>query len=96
MCYWSYSAYILNPLYTTFFEWKSNEIIKFLPITNPVFAGSKSQGDFMVGLIKRVLGTPRDLVVNSEQLSPWNDSTGLKDLNWIFWKEPWSCFLKKG
>ena len=44
----------------------SNEVIKCLPITNPVFAGSKPRGDFMVRSIKRVPVTPR---VNSE-LSP--------------------------
>ena len=82
MRYWSYSVYILNPLYTTLFEWKSNEITKCLSITNPVFARLKPPGDFMVRLIKRVPGTPRDLMVSSE-LSPWDGSTGLKDLNWI-------------
>ena len=71
-----------------------NERVKCLPITNPVFAGSKPWGDFMVRSIKRVPGTPRDLVVNSE-LSPWNGSNGLKDLNWILWKGLWSSFFKK-
>ena len=90
----SYSPYILNPLYTTFFEWKSNEIIKCLPITNPVFTGSKLRSDFMVRSIKRVPGTPRNLVVNRE-LSSWNGCTWLKDLIWILWKGLRSSFLKK-
>ena len=88
------SSYILNPLYTTLFEWKSNEIIQCLPITNPVFAGSKQQHDFMIRSIKRVPGTHRDLMVNIE-LSPWKGSKVLKDLNWILWKGLWSSFFKK-
>ena len=88
------SSYILNPLYTTLFEWKSNEIIQWLPITNPVFAGSKQQDDFMIRSIKRVPGTHRDLMVNIE-LSPWKGSKVLKDLNWILWKGLWSSFFKK-
>ena len=40
--------------------------IKCLPITNPVFADSKAQGDFMARSIKRVPETPRDLAVNNK------------------------------
>ena len=47
----------------------SNEIIKFLPITNLWFAGSKPLGGFMVRSIKRVPEIARDLEVNSK-LSP--------------------------
>ena len=46
-----------------------NESIKWLPITNPGFTHLKPLGVFMVRLIKRVPGTPRDSVVNSK-LSP--------------------------
>ena len=63
MCYLSYSAFILNLLYIALFEWRSNEIIKCLPIASPEFAGSKPLGDFMVRSVKRVPGTHRDLVV---------------------------------
>ena len=53
---------------------------KWLPITNLGFIHLKPLDAFMVRLI--VPGTPRDSVVNSK-LSPWNDPTGLGDLNWI-------------
>ena len=69
MSYLSYSAYILSLLYIPLFEWRSNEIIKFLPISNPGFPGSKPLGGFMVRSIKRVPGNSRDVVVNSK-LSP--------------------------
>ena len=72
MSYLSYSAYILNILCIALLQWKSNESIKWLPITNQGFPDLKTVGVFMVRLIKRVPGTPRDSVVNSK-LSPWND-----------------------
>ena len=72
MSYLSYSAYILNILYIALLQWKSNESIKWLPITNQGFPNLKTVGVFMVRLIKRVPGTPRDSVVNCI-LSPWND-----------------------
>ena len=87
MSYLSYSAYILNILYISLLEWRSNEVIKYLSITNPEFAGSKSPGGFMVRSIKRVSETPRGLVVNTK-LSLWNDCTGLRHLNSIYWKLP--------
>ena len=86
MSYLSYSAY-LNLLCITLSEWRSNEIIKCLPITPPGFAGSKPLGGFMVRSIKRVPGTPRDLVLKSK-LSPWNGCTGMRHLNSIHWKLP--------
>ena len=64
MSYLSYSASILNLLYIALFERRSNEIIKYLTITNPGFAVSKPLGGLMVRPIKRVPATPRDLVVN--------------------------------
>ena len=73
---------------------KSNEIIWYLPITNPGFAGSKPPGGFIIRSIKRVPRTPREVVVNSK-LSSWNVSTGLR--HWIQSIER-SCkvsFLKK-
>ena len=45
---------------------KSNEIIWYLPITNPGFAGSKPPGGFIIRSIKRVPRTPREVVVNSK------------------------------
>ena len=62
MSYLSYSVYILNLLYNALSEFRSEEIIKCLPITNPGFDGSKPLGSFMVRCIKRVPGTVRDLV----------------------------------
>ena len=73
---------IFNILYIALLQWKSNESIKLLPITNPGFTDLKPLGVFIVRLIKRVPGTPRDSVGNGT-LSPWNDCTGLSDLNWI-------------
>ena len=64
MSYLSYPAYILNILYITLFKWKSNKIIKCLPVTNSGFAGSRPPGAFMFISIKRVPGIPRDLIVN--------------------------------
>ena len=42
----------------------------------------KPLGVFMVKLIKRVPGTPKDSMFNTK-LSPWNDCTELSNLNWI-------------
>ena len=74
--------------------WKSKESIKWLPITNPGFTDLKPLEVFMVRLIKKVPGTPRDSVVNSK-LSPWNECTGLSDLNWIHRKLSQTFFRKK-
>ena len=80
--------------------WKSKESIKWLPITNPGFTDLKPLGVFMVSLIKRVPGTPRDSVVNSK-LSPWNDCTRVAMLCchkiWYLFKSILcdSCFFLK-
>ena len=66
MSYLSSSAYILNLLNITLFEWKNKEIITCLPITNPGFAGSKPPGGSIVRSIKIVPEVPRDLVPNSK------------------------------
>ena len=70
MSYLPYSAYILNILYIVLLELVSNELIKYLPITNPGFADSKPPAGFMVRSFKRVPGTPMDLDVNIK-LPPW-------------------------
>ena len=59
MSYLLYSAYMLNISRINLLEWKSNEIIKCLPITSPGFAGSKQPGGFMFRSIKKVPGTTR-------------------------------------
>lgn len=59
-----FSAHILNLSCITLSEWRSNEIIKCLPITKPGFASSKLQGGFIVRSIKRVPQIPKGLVVN--------------------------------
>ena len=67
MSYLWYSAYVLYLLYIALFEWKSNEKDKCLPISyQPRVAGSKPPGGFMVRSIKRVHGTPRDLMINNQ------------------------------
>ena len=60
MYYLSYSAYIFNLLFIALFEWRSNRIIKCLPIANPGSAGSKPLGSLWIGQSKEyqeVLGT---------------------------------------
>ena len=64
MSYLWFSAHILNLSCITLSEWRSNEIIKCLPITKPGFASSKLQGGFIVRSIKRVPLIPKGLVVN--------------------------------
>ena len=66
---------------------QTNELIKYLLITNPGYANSKPRGGLMVRSIERVTGTPRDSVVNSK-LSPSNDCKRLGHLNSIHWKLP--------
>ena len=52
-------------------------------ILNILYINLTPLGVFMVFiLIKRVPEAPMDSLVNSK-LSPWNDSTGLRDLKWI-------------
>ena len=54
MSYLSYSAYILNLFCIALFEWRSSEITKCIPITNPGFAALKPLGGLMVPSTKRV------------------------------------------
>ena len=89
MSYLSYSPYISHLLYIALSEWKSDEIIKCLPITNSGFAGSKPLGG-----LKRVPGTPRNLVANIK-LSPWNGCRRLRHLNSVHGKGLHSSFSWK-
>ena len=84
MSYLSYPAYVLNLLYITLFRWKSNEIIKCLPVTNSGFPGSRPPGGFMVISIKRVPGIPRDLIVNCLLEMTLQDSDiWVQSINWV-------------